>query len=62
MYTKGIKKILITDESYNNLDKLQIQAALTGHLAIVHRGDVYINIVGSWHKSPFHINDFSDRE
>jgi len=61
MYTKGIRKILIMDgKGYGDLSKLCSIAHITKHLAILHNGQVYVKVGGSWELSPFTIDDFTD--
>ncbi|MCK5610694.1 hypothetical protein KAR91_52965 [Candidatus Pacearchaeota archaeon] len=62
MYTKGIRKILIIDNKmYGHVNNLTALAQQTGHKAVLHNGQVWMDIgeiIPEWVRSPFGIEDF----
>ncbi|MCK5603685.1 hypothetical protein KAR91_17495 [Candidatus Pacearchaeota archaeon] len=62
MYTKGIRKILIVDNKmYGSIDSLTALAQQTGHKAVLHNGQVWVDIgegIPEWFQTPFTIDDF----
>jgi hypothetical protein len=64
MYTKGIKKIF-TSKTLRNIEIAQTDAESSGYSAMSYNGDIYvrpIEVLHSWCKTPFTIDDFSDKE